>query len=262
LLGPSASGGGPSITSISGTPALSGASGSIVGTSFGATQGGVLLKNTSGSYGVIIDTWSDTLITFTTTIGTPAGTYDVVVVDSSNVCGSSSGGWVVTARNDTLNRQGIADTLRDMLKNDTTTLYGDGKLLEIIESDPSKFNAAKTEVSRPYGLFIWPADSDNSDTRMQNEDDTYSYDLVFQAINTGSKNAVDQIDRAWERVKVLVRDDMQNGRFLTDYYTDSNAQVINIDVAGSSLPAPTESTDERTMTFVCESAITVQINRF
>lgn len=249
------------VTSVSPSSITAGDAISVVVSGAGATQGGLLIRNTSTSHGVIVNTWADTLITGTTRLNLDAGTYDIIVTDDSGNCGIRPDALTVTARTETLNRQGICDAIRDMFMADTSVLYGNGLLLERIVSDPSRFDQAEVEKADPYGLYIWAESSDNADTRMQNADDSYSIDLRFNATNIKSKNAVDQLDKAYERCKVLLRNEMQNGQYMSSYFSDSNARVLDIDVSGSSLPAPERTTDGN-LIFTCEAFATILINRF
>jgi len=160
-----------------------------------------------------------------------------------------------------LDRKGIVKAFVDLLKSDTSVLYGSGKLLNIINDKSIKFAKSRVNNKKPFGLYVWCVDETISMYRMQNNDEIYELNFRYEAIAADPETAVQQIDDANERVKLLANLQMYNGQMMSAYYTDSNAQVININPINSSLPAP-ESTEEKKTIIEIESAIEIEINRY
>jgi len=160
-----------------------------------------------------------------------------------------------------LDRAGIADAFANLLKADTGTLYGTGKMLQKISSSPKEFETAKVSSRLETGLYMWISDGDTVDDRIQNTDDLYTLDMRFVGNKADPDTAIDNIDDAFERCKVLIRNQMYEGQYMTSYYTDSNAQFVNIDVISSVLPAP-DSDEETTLVFVLKGAVNALINRW
>ncbi len=161
-----------------------------------------------------------------------------------------------------LDRYGISTAIANMLKADTTTLYGSGKLLQIIDPNPVSMTKAYVDNTNSAGLYIWAEGNDTlSLTRSQNHDDAYTISMRFEIIGLDIKTCFQQIDDAFEKVKDLVNRQMYTGAMLASYYTDSNAQVINIEPAGGSLP-PIEEGLNGTIVVEAENAFLVEINRW
>ncbi len=162
-----------------------------------------------------------------------------------------------------LNRQGLSDMLRDCLKTDTATLYGSGKLLQGIYSDPVKFSKAKTNKTSPYKLYIWAANATLPVDQMQCSYDPYVLNLKFEANGniTNIKTAVDNIDLAVEQVKELIRVQVFGGLMFQDYYTDTNGDTLQSAViAGGDLEEP--ETDENNNTIIeCINSIEALVRR-
>ena len=162
-----------------------------------------------------------------------------------------------------LNRHGICIAIANYLKSDTSILYGSGKLLQIIDPNPVEYTNAFTDAKNNYAaLYLWatPEDSINL-IRSQNHDDTYTVNMRFEVIGLDIYICYQSIDDAFERMKKLINTQMYNGGLLSGYYTDGNAQIINIETMSSSLPEP-QSTDKGHIVVEIEGAIQVQINRW
>jgi len=160
-----------------------------------------------------------------------------------------------------LDRKGICTAFADMLKADTTTLFGTNKLLQTIESTGTKFDKAKVNIKSPFGLYIWCEDKIPIDERMQNSDDLYILNFRYEGRASVRETAIENIDDADEQVTKLARAQMFEGQQLTGYYTDSNAQVIDVAPSTSSLPAPEEREDNMVI-IENEAALEIQVNRW
>ncbi len=160
-----------------------------------------------------------------------------------------------------LDRRGIARALRDLFRNDTDTLYGSGKLLQLIEDKAALFSKAKVNNNNPNALYLWVDLSDTTEERMQNADTSYLCNFRFESIQVNPENASNTIDDSLERINFLINREMYDGQVLSEYYTDTNAQVINM-VSISSTFEPPESTEEKKMTIEIEGAVEIEINRW
>jgi len=161
-----------------------------------------------------------------------------------------------------LDRIGIATSFANMLKADTSTLYGSNKLLQIIDPNPVNFSNAKVNAKRAqYGLYLWVNDETTNVCRSQNTDEIFTINMRFEAIEMDILAAITNIDHAYERVKLLANTQMWNGLILSQYYSDSNAQIINIDVLASGFPPPKKNENSIIVTEI-ESAIQIEINRW
>lgn len=160
-----------------------------------------------------------------------------------------------------LDRDGIAAAFADMLKADTTTLYGASKLVQIIDPNPIRFTKAKINNSKPVGIYLWAEPEDTVDVRSQNTDEQFIINMRFEGINLDPQNAEKQIDDAYEQVKLLTNTQMWNGQMMTAYYTDSNAQIFNIEPITSTLPPP-EPVENQRIVIEIEGAVLVEVNRW
>lgn len=160
-----------------------------------------------------------------------------------------------------LDRKGIARAIRDLLRSDTDVLYGKKKLIQYIEDSSVFFAKSRVNNIRPNALFIWVSDSSPSEERMQNTDYLYTVDLRFESIKVNPEDASNTIDDALERINYLINEEMYTGTVLSDYYTDTSAQVINISPASSIFDYP-ESTDGKRMIVEIEGAINIEINKW
>jgi len=219
---------------------------------------------TVGGNNATVVSESLTSISITTPAGT-AGAADIVLTNangSSTYSGSTANGWTYTS--DTLpavlDRQGVCDAIAQLLKGDTSTLYGTGKLVSIIDSDPTKYYQARVDRSRPFAIYLWAEQNDTGEGRMQNVDDAYSVDLRYVGSGMQVNNIMAQLDNAHETVKNIVRSEMWDGNYLSGYHTDSDATVLDIVVSSSTLSAP-EETETGELIFNVEGAITILVNK-
>jgi hypothetical protein len=162
-----------------------------------------------------------------------------------------------------LDRSGVTIAVVDMLKADSV-LYGASGLVQKIESKSVEFSNARADAKRNRTvLYMWSSPEETSDVRMQNSDENYTINMRFETLNIDYEAGVRNIDDAYERVKILTNDQMFNGQMLTAYYTDSTAQIFNIEPTVSSLPEPLVEEDRPgVIVSEVESAIIVQVNRW
>ena len=162
-----------------------------------------------------------------------------------------------------LDRDGISTAIANMLKADSA-LYGTttASLLQIIEGDPKKFNKAKVNAKRqPYGMYLWAEASDSISIRSQNKDVLYGIGVRFEGLNIDTTAGMRVVEDAYNRAMLLIDKQMWDGQYLTAYYTDTTATVINMESVGSTFPAPDEG-ERGFFTIEIEGAATVEINRF
>jgi hypothetical protein len=182
-----------------------------------------------------------------------------------NLLAETSWGWFYeydnTTASATLDRYGISTAIANMLIADGSILYGSGRLLQIIEPSPIEFSNAKVDNHNQYGLYLWAEPEDTVDVRAHNGDDSYIINMRFEGIELDPYTAVKAIDNAYERVKFLVNSQMWQGQYLTDYYTDSKANVINIEPITSVLPPPIEGETNHVVIEI-DGAIRIEINRW
>jgi len=160
----------------------------------------------------------------------------------------------------TLNKVGISEVIRDCLKNDRSVLYGRGKLLNYITIDPTEFAKAKVAVNKPYAMYIWTDPGETTEERASNQFDSYAVGVRVRGKMTKIFTAIKQMDLIWERVKVLLRENMTSGNYLSDYHNDSNAQIYSFKPVSSELPTPEDQDGE----FIseCNGAIEIHLNRY
>ena len=159
-----------------------------------------------------------------------------------------------------LNRSGISDAIANLLKADTTTLYGTTKLIQRIESDPSLYGQSLTNKTNKCALYIWTESVSSDLIRSQNIDKNYSVNLRLEVNLMDIESAYDKLDGAIEQIEWLVNQQMWNGLMLTQYYSDSNAQVYNLEPDLSELPEPRLEND--TFVFELSGAINVYVNKY
>jgi len=161
-----------------------------------------------------------------------------------------------------LDRYGISYAIAEMLKTDNSVLYGSGLLLQLIDPNPVNLSKARVDNTNLAALYLWAESNDNTGlVRSQNSDDSYTINMRFEIIGLDILTCYQQIDNAYERVKKLINQQMYTGTMLTSYYTDTNAQVINIEMTSSSLPPPADDT-AGTIVVEVEGAATIEINRW
>lgn len=231
-----------------------GGTGIITGQHFGATAGSVSIDGT----GCTIVSWSASEVRFTYP-ALAAGARTLTLTDASAYTDT----YAVTYRSDSvaLDRYGIASVVAEMLRADTTTLYGESKLVQTIETDPTKFEAARVDNRKPFKMYLWTSSESTPSVRARNTDDEYSIGIRIEGYLSNVETIATRIDDIWEQVKHLVNQQMWQGNMLVGYYTASSAQVINIEPLNSELPPP-EQSDNGTLVVECEGGILVQVNRW
>lgn len=160
-----------------------------------------------------------------------------------------------------LNQFGITQALADLLTTDTGVLYGNDKLIKQISADPVKYEKEKVDNVRNYRIYMWCADGEPIEERASNAYDDYRVDFKFAAKASKLIDAFNIFAQAWERVKYLVRQEMNTGQQLSQYYTDSTGQVYSLMPEVHSMPAPIPK-DDGVLVSTLEGAILVQVNRW
>lgn len=159
-----------------------------------------------------------------------------------------------------LDRSGLSEMVRDILRADTTTLYGTTKYLQLISSEPEEFAAASVNVTIPYGLFI-DCEADESPiigSRYSYED--YLIRMRFECNVENHHDAYDRLSLSWERIKYLVNYQMYSGLQCTSYYTNATSRVVVIEPRVGSLPKPEDRADSLYV-IALDSAIYIQVMR-
>jgi hypothetical protein len=129
-----------------------------------------------------------------------------------------------------MERSTIVNAIRDRLKADTTTLYGATKLLQIIDSDPLDWENRETTLDNYCALYIRSFLLQPVENLMQAYNETYSISLDFVCDQSDLFAAMTKIDQAYQQVKKLLLQEMFNGKMLSQYYTDTKAQIFDIQV--------------------------------
>lgn len=159
-----------------------------------------------------------------------------------------------------LDRLGIADAVRDFLKADTTILYGDSKYVQLIESNSVYYEKAKVNNKNQNAMFLRVSSKDTQEERMQNGDYQYIIDVRFESLYSNPNVAIENIDNALERVEVLLNTEIRTGNDLSSYYTDANANIIDIVTTNSTVSEPTH--ENSVVSVEIEGAISVIVNRW
>lgn len=130
-----------------------------------------------------------------------------------------------------LNKSGITTAIVNFFKSDITTLFGTGKLVQIISGGIKYYTKAKVNVKKPYGLFLLcnedtaPIQVLCGNTYQQN----YIIDFKIHAIHNNDISQIEsQVDLIWEHIKKMWNEESTTGNWLHDYYTDSSKQIINM----------------------------------
>ena len=160
-----------------------------------------------------------------------------------------------------LDRDGISTAIAELLRDDSI-LFGPSGFLQIIEGDPKKFSNAKVDAKRNrFALYIWAEGQDSISIRSQNKDVLFSLSMRFEGLDINITAGIRNVEDAYERSMLLIDKQMWDGQYLTQYYTDETASVINMESGGSTLPPPEELDGNLFITEV-EGAATVEINRW
>jgi len=157
------------------------------------------------------------------------------------------------------NRDTVGTMLVNMLKADTGTLYGSGKLVQIITDDWSLFENSKTDINNPYKMYIKVGQKSKIESgRFQNTDESYTAEYRVEGTHTKPDTIAGTIAQIDERVSKLIDLQFFNGDMLTDYYSDANVTVYDAEYDSSNL---TVETKNNKVIAECEGAITIFINR-
>lgn len=159
-----------------------------------------------------------------------------------------------------LDRNGIATAIRDFLVTDTTVLYGSARYLQMIIPKAIEFTKARVNNNNPNALYIWVESLDPVEERIQNSDFMYTVDLRFESLFSNPETGSNNIDNSIERVNYLINTEIRNGNDLSSYYSDSNAQIIDMAPMSSTFPSPVESNGR--VIVEIEGAISILVNRW
>jgi len=185
-----------------------------------------------------------------------------------NLLAEASDGWfyayVESSESPKLDRSGVSIAFANMLKADTSVLYGASNLVQIIDPNPVRYSNAKIDAkTNNTALYVWAEPDDTTEVRMRNSDKIYNINMRFETMNINYNAGVKEIDDAYEQVHLLTNEQMYQGQMMTDYYTDGNAQIIDIEPVFGSLPPPEQSESRRNvLTTEIEGVIKVAINRW
>lgn len=156
-----------------------------------------------------------------------------------------------------LNRNGIEVMIVDMLKADTTVLYGNDLLLQSIVNSAVEFEKAKVGI-RDYKMFLNVNQKNTIENRAQNKDCIYTLNYRIEGQHSNPDEAQKIIDKIDEQMDLLIDAEFSSGDMLTSYYTDTKAQVYDCEYDNSEL---TVETVDNKIIAECEGAISVYINR-
>lgn len=157
-----------------------------------------------------------------------------------------------------LDRQGVLVMLSDMLKNDTTMLFGQGKLLQQININATLYEDAAVTNNKPFQLFFRASPRETLVYKMQNSDIAYTIDYRICGIRRDPDEVRQKIDDIDERMLYLINNEMYTGNNFTSWYTDSTAIVFDVSIDNSSLDVEVRDTK---IIAECEGGISVFINR-
>jgi hypothetical protein len=160
-----------------------------------------------------------------------------------------------------LDRKGITTALANFFKADTTTLYGRGKLIQLIENKTALFSKAKVNNNNPNGIYLHCPGKIKTQFRLQNADYDYTINLRFESIQTNPEKAANTLDDALEQIDELINNEgYSSGDLFSSYYTDANAKIISVDLVESVFEPPELNENKRYVTEI-EGAIIVTINK-
>jgi hypothetical protein len=155
----------------------------------------------------------------------------------------------------------VTNALVDLLKADTTTLYGCDKLVQSITGDPLKFSEARINHINKTVVFIWAAEVVSNEIRLQNYDDNYILNVTIHSKHRYRSTSIQKIDDSWSQIKKLILTKEFNGLSLSEYYTDDNSSVIAMTPNTSVLSAPDEA-DDVTVEIILDSGIEILVNNW
>ena len=156
-------------------------------------------------------------------------------------------------------RDTASNMLVNMLKADTDTLYGTGRLVQVITNDWSLFEKAKIDVNNSYKIFIKMSSKSKLESgRFQCTDEAYVADYRVEGLHTKPDTIAGKLADIDERISKLIDLQFFNGDMFTDYYTDSKVTVYDVVFDNSGLGV--ENRNNKVIA-ECEGAITILINR-
>ena len=211
-----------------------------------------------GGKSIDITSWSNILIIGTVPYGLAATAHTIVGINNSLETDTYDS-FTVTVPSPGLDRVGIATMIRNCLRADTTTLYGSGKLVQVISSDLTEFNNASADTIKPYKLYLSCPSKSPSEVRAQNGDDEYEVQMRIEGYKIDPDTAASTIDDIDAQVELLINEQMYGGQMFTSYFTDSNAQVIDAEYITGDLPVEPQGDK---IVVECAATIIVKINRW
>ena len=101
-----------------------------------------------------------------------------------NLLAEASDGWfysyMESVSSPKLDKSGISIAFANMLKADTSVLYGAPNYIQIIEPNPVYFANAKIDAKRNNtALYIWAQPDDTPEVRMRNSYENYNINMRF-----------------------------------------------------------------------------------
>jgi hypothetical protein len=134
-----------------------------------------------------------------------------------------------------LNNNTMIDIIYNILINDTTTLYGNGKLVGkdcIIKTNP-EFKQAKVDTKNPYKIFLNSDRTENIETRAWNRDFAITVDYRVEGLANDPNVANSRIDSIISQISAIMNDQNYTGKLFTDYYDSTVYKVLDIETSGS-----------------------------
>lgn len=157
-----------------------------------------------------------------------------------------------------LNKEGVALMLADMFRADTAVLYGQSGYVQDIVSDEIEYLNSSIDITKPYKIFLKCSPSTTDAVRMQNEDVLYQVEFRIEGCHQDPRESRKQLDLAEHRMRKLINTQMYDGDTFTDFYTDSSARILDVEMTDGDL-----GTEEREGRVVVEDEgiINVFVNR-
>lgn len=157
-----------------------------------------------------------------------------------------------------MNRNGVAEMVADLLRADTTVLYGSSKLLNYITHDSVLYENAKIDINNQYKMFLSVESKSTIEKRSHNCDELYTLAYRIEGMHSKPDEAKKNIDKIDERISVLIDNQFNTGNMFTSYYTVTGVIVYDAEYDSSNL---TVDTRNDTVIAECDGAISVYINR-
>ena len=173
--------------------------------------------------------------------------------------GSLADAFTIETATSGLDRKGICNMVRDCLRADTATLYGSGKLVQVISSDWTDFNNASADTVKAYKLFLSCPPKTTAEVRSQNADSEFEVQMRIEGYKIDPDTAASNIDDIDAQVALLINQQMYNGQMFTEYFTDTSAQVIDAEYISGDL---TIDGDADRAVVECAALIIIRVNRW